>query len=109
MVGGVPTRPPETGGAKRIMTGAPLPDESDYVFRIEEVTADPNGRPMLIDRIIHSGENVRHPGEDIDIGQVFIAPGTELGPAQPGLLAGQGIALVLVRPRPRVVVPSDEQ
>jgi len=90
----------------RIMTGAPLPDEADCVCRIEEVTVDPDGRAVLIDRIIRSGENVRHPGEDIDAGQVLISPGTERGSTQLGVLASQRIASALVYSWPRVGVLS---
>ncbi len=106
MAGDVPAKPLGAGEAMRIMTGAPLPSGADCVCMIEEVTIDPDGRAVLIDRVVRSGENVRHPGEDIDVGQVLITPGTELGPTQLGVLASQGFTSLLAHPRPRVGVLS---
>jgi len=99
-------RPLEAGEAMRIMTGAPLPDGADSVSMIEEVTVESDGRVALIQRAITEGEFVRHPGEDVAVGQVLVGAGTELGAVHVGVLAGQGIATARVHPRPRVGVLS---
>lgn len=106
MAGDVSTLRVKTGGAVRIMTGAPLPDGADSVCKIEEVTIDSKGDLVLIPRTVRPGENVRHPGEDIDVGQRLVEPGDELGPMQIGLLTSQGFTSALVHPRPRVGVLS---
>ena len=92
--------------AMRIMTGAPLPAGADCVCKIEDVVVEPGGQFVQIPRKITLDENVRHPGEDIGVGQVLIEPGDELTPTRLGVLASQGFAWVLVHPRPRVGVLS---
>ena len=106
MAGDVSTRLLESGEAMRIMTGTPLPDGADSVCKIEEVTVDPSGHTVRIDRAIRLGEHVRYPVEDISQGQVLITPGTQLGPVHLGVLASQGLTSVVVYPRPRVGVLS---
>jgi molybdenum cofactor synthesis domain-containing protein len=106
LAGDVSTLRVETGGAVRIMTGAPLPDGADGVCKIEEVTIDSRGDFVLIPRTVRPGENVRHPGEDINVGQRLVEPGDELGPTEIGMLTSQGFTSVLVHPRPRVGVLS---
>jgi molybdopterin molybdotransferase len=49
-----------------------------------------------------AGENLRRAGEDLAQGQVALAAGKRLGPAELGLLASLGMAEVPVRRRPRV-------
>ena len=95
-----------TGEAMRIMTGAPLPTGADCVSMIEEVRVEPDAQSVVILRTINEGEFVRHPGEDVAIGQVLVEPGRELGATQIGVLSGQGLAAVSVHPRPRVGVLS---
>jgi molybdenum cofactor synthesis domain-containing protein len=106
MAGDVPAKRLAGGEAMRIMTGAPVPDGADCVCKIEEVTVAPNEYTVTINRTIRIGENVRHPGEDIAVGQILVAPGTELGPTELGVLASQGFTSVRVHPRPRVGVLS---
>src|SRR5207249_11620616 len=48
------------------------------------------------------GKNVRHKGEDIRKGEVVLAAGTALGPAQLGVLASIAHATPLVHDAPRV-------
>lgn len=106
MAGDVATRSLVAGEAMRIMTGAPLPEGADCVCRIEEVSVDPDGQSIEIHRIIEPAENVRHPGEDVTVGQVLITPGTPVGPVQLGVLASQGFTSIRVHPQPRVGVLS---
>jgi molybdopterin molybdotransferase len=106
LAGGTADRAIEVGEAARIMTGAPLPGGTDAVSMIEEVEVDPDGKSVLITKTINVGEFVRHPGEDIAIGQTLMARGDGLGATQLGVLAGQGLTSVIVQPRPRVGVLS---
>ncbi len=94
------------GTAARIMTGAPLPAGADTVVPFEET--DETTRGQAGDRIgIHRAgrdANVRRAGEDIARGQLVLAAGTRLGPAQVGVLASLGHAEVSVIRRPVVAV-----
>ncbi|MFI5035608.1 MAG: gephyrin-like molybdotransferase Glp [Acidimicrobiales bacterium] len=100
------SRPLGTGEAVRIMTGAPVPDGADCVVMIEEVTVDPDGQTVHVQRVMEPGEHVRRPGDDVAVGQLLAAKGTTLGPAHLGVLASQGIARAWAHPRPRVGVLS---
>jgi len=93
------------GYVVRITTGAPIPPGADAVVRVE------NTEPTEDHVIIHQeqvglGENIRPIGSDVRRGDVLLAAGTTLGPAELGLLAGLGITPVAVRRRPRVSVLS---
>ncbi|MFD1547269.1 molybdotransferase-like divisome protein Glp [Nonomuraea guangzhouensis] len=92
------------GHAVRIMTGAPLPAGADAVVPVEWT----NGGTVsvTIDRAPVAGNAIRRAGEDVQAGEVVLKPGTVIGPAQLGIIAGVGRRRVLARPRPRVVVLS---
>lgn len=100
MAGAPSDRAVGKGECVRIMTGAMMPEGADTVLmqeavRIEEETivVGPGHRP---------GENVRHKGEDMAIGDCVLEPGRRLLPADIGLLASLGIPEVRVRRRLRV-------
>jgi molybdopterin molybdotransferase len=94
------------GQAMRIMTGAPLPDGADCVCMIEQVSVDPTGQTVTINKVMTAGENVRYPGEDIKIGQVLVSPGDEMDSLRLAVLASQGFTSVLANRRVRVGVLS---
>jgi molybdenum cofactor synthesis domain-containing protein len=94
------------GAAMRIMTGAPMPPGADAVCILERARPEDNGLAVLIGEALTPGMNVRKPGEDIAVGAEVFTPGTQLGPAHVGVLAGLGIQRVLVHPRPTVGVLS---
>jgi len=52
------------------------------------------------------GANIRAAGEDVEPGQVVLARGTVVGPADVGVLASVGRSSVLVHQRPRVAILS---
>ncbi len=97
-----PTQPVEIGTASRIMTGAPVPRGADSVIRVEDTDAGPERVTIFDPR--DAGRNVRPRGEDLRIGDVAVARGSALGPAQLGVLASIGWAEVPVHRRPRVAV-----
>jgi molybdenum cofactor synthesis domain-containing protein len=94
------------GQAMRIMTGAPLPEGADAVSMIEEVSVEDEGRVVVLSRTVETGEFVRHPGDDVAIGQLLFSPGDEVNATVLAVLAGQGRSLVNVHRRPRVGVIS---
>ncbi|SDI88312.1 gephyrin-like molybdotransferase Glp [Nonomuraea jiangxiensis] len=102
--GSVELRAVGPGHAVRIMTGAPLPVGADAVVPVE--WTDGGTASVLIDRPVEAGNAIRRAGEDVQSGEVVLKPGTVIGPAQLGIIAGVGRRRVWARPRPRVVVIS---
>lgn len=90
------------GQAVRIMTGAPLPPGADAVVRFEDT--EPLGDRVAIRVAVRPGNYIRPAGQDIRAGEVVVAQGTLLRPAQIGVLASVGCAQVRVVRRPRVGV-----
>ncbi|MFI6391429.1 gephyrin-like molybdotransferase Glp [Nonomuraea sp. NPDC050547] len=92
------------GHAVRIMTGAPVPAGADTVVPVE--WTDGGTVTVTINQAAPLGNAIRRAGEDVRAGEVVLRPGTVIGPAQLGIVAGVGRRRVWVRPRPRVVVLS---
>lgn len=90
------------GTAVRIMTGAPLPVGADAVIPFEN-TREEAGVVRLL-AFAGPGANVRPAGQDIIAGETVLCRGSELGPAEIGLLASLGHGRALVHPRPRVAI-----
>ncbi len=90
----------QPGECVRIFTGAVLPENTDTVIIQEQVTRLVD--TIHIQAIPQLGDNVRHPGEDIQQGTTVITAGTQLSPAEIGLLASLGIVSVQVYRQLRV-------
>lgn len=88
------------GQAVRIMTGAVLPAGADTVV-VQEVTRLED-TAVIIPAGQKIGQNTRRAGEDLAYGQVALAAGQRLGPAELGLIASLGIAEVDVKRRLRI-------
>ncbi|MEV0230184.1 gephyrin-like molybdotransferase Glp [Nonomuraea sp. NPDC050786] len=102
--GSVELRAVGPGHAVRIMTGAPMPAGADAVVPVE--WTDGGTVSVRITRPASVGNAIRRAGEDVGAGEVVLKPGTVIGPAQLGIIAGVGRRRVWARPRPRVVVIS---
>ena len=93
------------GTAVRIMTGAPIPRGANAVVPVEETeTADDH--VIIHQEQINAGANIRPVGSDLRQGEPLLRAGQRLGPAEVGLLAGQGLVPIPVRRRPRVSILS---
>ena len=90
------------GECARIFTGAPLPRGADSVIRQEDT--DLGAATVLVLKDRDAGVNTRRAGEDIRKGTTVLTAGTELGPAQLGVLASLAVAHPLVYRRPRVAI-----
>lgn len=88
------------GECARVMTGAPLPPGADTVIMQEH--AERSGERVTIGARHRPGENVRAAGEDLARGEIALATGRRLQPADLGLLASIGRAEAGVYRRPRV-------
>ena len=100
--GRFPTRSIGPGECARIFTGAPLPDGADSIIRQEDTDEGAQTVTIVKDRDV--GVNTRKAGEDIRKGTTVLTAGTELGPAQIGVLASLAVAHPLVYRRPRVAI-----
>ena len=110
------------GQAVRIMTGAPIPAGADAVVPFEETdeydwatresARDPGAwqdnprSEVRIDVAAAEGANIRPAGEDVRTGELVLAKGTTLGPAQIGVLASLGLDAAPVHRRPVVAILS---
>jgi molybdopterin molybdotransferase len=101
-------RPLASGEAVTISTGASLPTGADSVVRLED-TRRGDGRVAILSAP-EAGLHVRRAGEDLGEGEVAIDAGTVLGPAEVGVLASVGRALVSCHAKPTlaVIVTGDE-
>jgi len=100
--GSVASGPVGAGTAIRIMTGAPMPDDADAVVKVEDTREA--GEAVEIHAAVGAGTNVRHSGEDVRAGETVLGPGRMLRPADIGLIASLGVAMVRVVRRARVAI-----
>lgn len=104
--------PLQAGTVARIFTGAPVPPGADAVVMQEDCQAlPPSGAGAdlaLVQVNIQAvpGQYIRRAGEDVAHGDVVLARGQRLGPAELGLAASIGMASLAVARRPRVALFS---
>ncbi|MEP6474462.1 MAG: gephyrin-like molybdotransferase Glp, partial [Gemmatimonadota bacterium] len=100
--GAVPTTVIGPGECARIFTGAPVPDGADSVIRQEDTDLGSAEVRILASR--DAGQNLRRIGEDIRRGTRVLTAGSELGPAQLGVLASMAVSHPMIVRRPRVAI-----
>ena len=83
------------GQAVKIMTGAPIPAELDTVIMREEAV-EQDGYVSFPNAHISAGQNVRHPGEDLKMGQAVFAKGQLIRSPEQGMLAALGLKRISV-------------
>jgi molybdopterin molybdotransferase len=100
---GLPVDTPLAPGcAMGIATGGVVPTGADAVIPLEDVVDRDNEIELACS--VDSGDNVRPRGGDLRAGDVVVARGTRLTPAQVGALAAAGCASVPCGRRPTVAV-----
>jgi molybdopterin molybdotransferase len=101
--GNVSTSRVESGSAIQIMTGAPLPDGSDAVIKVEETNRV--GLDVTIETTPpRAGTNIIRKGTSVRAGACVLSAGLMLNGPRIGALAELGIASVPIRWRPRVAI-----
>jgi len=91
--------------AARIFTGAPIPPGADAVVMQEDCEAL-DGEHVKVLKAVPAGQWIRRSGEDVTRGATVLTQGTRLTPAELGLAASIGLALLQVSARPRVALFS---
>ena len=90
-------------------TGDPLPDGTDAVVMIEDVTEDESGNVRLISAV-HPWQNVRQVGEDICMGDMIAPTGTVITPSLCGAFLAGGVMSVNVKKRPVIgIIPTGDE
>ncbi len=110
--GQLPERPLAPGTVIRIMTGAPVPDNSDAVVPFEDTdelerqkTGGSQGA-ISINVEAEIGDNIRAAGEDVRAGTTVFSEGVVLRAGQIGVIASLGRAAIRVFRRPVVAIIS---
>ncbi len=93
------------GTARRIFTGAPLPEGADTVFMQEDVATDAAGLVHL-PAGLRQGANTRKRGEDVPAGSKALPAGRRLRPQDVALAAALGLRSLPVRRRIRLALFS---
>ena len=106
MAGDAPRCAVETGGAWRIMTGAPMPAGCDAVVPVEKTRELEGGNSVEVLEPVEPGDYVRGAGRDFAAGAEVCPAGTRLGSRHLLALAAVGLARVPVRRKPRVALIS---
>ncbi len=88
--------------AIKIMTGAPLPDGCEAIIPIENVTV--NGTQVTLPKEIQKDGHIRHAGEDIKHGTVYLRKGEKVTAYSIALLASQGVTHIRVSRNIKVAV-----
>ena len=86
----------------KIMTGAVVPPEADFVFKKEVAEVTENG--MVICQKPSSPNNICYRGEDIQKGQIVLNNSTLLTPRHLPVLAGAGVSNPNVYSQPVITV-----
>jgi molybdopterin molybdotransferase len=92
------------GACIEIMTGAPVPEDTDCVVMVEHVQRDGDAVALLATRAIDAGDNIVPQGAEAPAGSTLLAKGTRIGPAGVAAAAGSGAAKVTVCRKPRVAI-----
>jgi molybdopterin molybdotransferase len=90
------------GTAVRIMTGALMPEGADTVVPVEQVNSGENH--VALRSWPGTGAFVRHPGDDVRVGDILVDAGATLAPRHLAALAAAGEDAVPVWQRPRVAI-----
>lgn len=101
--GALTTLPLASGSCAQIMTGAPIPAHADTVVPFEETSGF--GQPVVeFCKSPKRGANIRMAGEEVANGELLLAKGTRITPAEVAVLAAFGVASVSVFRRPKVAL-----
>ena len=90
------------GECIKTFTGSKMPEGSDTLIQIENVTVEDD--KIIINEKVPFGSSVRPIGEGYKSGDILIKSGTKIGFAEIGVMAGLNQVMVSVALRPRVAI-----
>jgi len=96
------TRVVKSGECIKTFTGSRMPEGTDTLIQIENVSVDEGA--ISIDEKVNFGSSVRPIGEGYKSGDILIKKGTKIGFAEIGVMAGLNVVMVSVALKPRVAV-----
>lgn len=96
--------PLKKGACFRIMTGAPVPRDSDAVVPFEETRFDE--RDAIFSQTVVVGSHIRKTGEDVRNGEILCRRGDKISSRVISLLAAVGYATLPVFEKPRIGILS---
>jgi molybdopterin molybdotransferase len=105
MAGDTPRCAVETGGAWKIMTGAPMPAGCDAVIPVEKTRELDGGLVELLETV-ETGDFVRGMGRDFPAGGEVCPAGTRLGARHLMALAAVGVSKFPVKRKPKIALIS---
>lgn len=110
MAGQVPQKSLRAGATIQVMTGAPLPAETDLVVRREDVDDQGGSAVFRFSHMPRGGEHLIRRGTTLKPGAELLPAGIPLLGPQLGALAEIGCTSVKVRPAPRaaIIATGDE-
>ncbi|MGE0587935.1 MAG: molybdopterin molybdotransferase MoeA [Cyclobacteriaceae bacterium] len=88
-----------------VMTGAPLPVNTDTVIRYEDIEIK-GGIASIKESAIEKEQNVHPQAQDAKKGEVLLSKGIRISPAEVALIASVGKSQVEVRQMPKVAIVS---
>ena len=92
----------KNGECIKTFTGSKMPEGTDTLIQIENVTFE--DQKITINEKVPFGSSVRPVGEGYKAGDVLIKKGTKIGFAEIGVMAGLNQVMVSVALRPRVAI-----
>ena len=94
----------KSGEAIATMTGAPVPEGADAVQVIEQCEIIDGGRKVRILKPVKAHENIAPRGSEAKAGNVVLAAGHRIGPAEIAVMATFGYGEVKVYGKPAVAI-----
>ncbi len=88
-----------------VMTGAPLPDNTDTVIRYEDITIKV-GKVHIDITEIDSHQNIHTRGRDAQQGEILLSAGIQLSPSEIALIASVGRSEIKVNTNPGIAIIS---
>ncbi len=102
--GDTPIKNINSGECVKIMTGARLPENADYVAKIEDTELNEQG--LVLINNVENKSNIRYAAEDVKLNELILKKGTLIRPQEIATLATFGKTNVKVYSRPKIKVAS---
>ena len=88
-----------------VMTGAPLPENTDTVVRYEDLIISQREATIMVDNLL-PGQHVHPRGADAGKNAALLLPGTLISPAEVSIIASTGKSTVRVKTLPHAAIIS---